>query len=227
MYCQAAGVSPPSQSDWAFYLALSLFRLLAILAGVQVRARQVSHHQPSERSCAQRAPHSLRGKLGGDARSSRTRAMGAWMGCMWPQGNASSKVAAELSSDAVLEALAQAALAVIARSSNDQQQQQQASGAAASGGAAASAAAPSPSPPLPPGDVLAPLPPRVADLLSRLRGFMDAHVLPAEAALEEHAMGPDRWTIHPLMEELKGKVSTATRCCARRAFHLVQPPLTP
>jgi hypothetical protein len=41
-YCEAAGVSPPSPSAWSFYLALSLFRLLAILAGVQARARQVS-----------------------------------------------------------------------------------------------------------------------------------------------------------------------------------------
>lgn len=35
-YCAAAGVSPPPPGEWAFYLALSLFRLLAILAGVQV-----------------------------------------------------------------------------------------------------------------------------------------------------------------------------------------------
>ncbi len=40
-YCTAAGVAVPSPQDWAFYLALSLFRLLAILAGVQARAKQV------------------------------------------------------------------------------------------------------------------------------------------------------------------------------------------
>lgn len=39
-YCAARGVAPPSPRDWAFYLALSLFRLLSILAGVQARARQ-------------------------------------------------------------------------------------------------------------------------------------------------------------------------------------------
>lgn len=40
-YCEAAGCQPPSPSDWAFYLALALFRLLAILAGVQQRAKMV------------------------------------------------------------------------------------------------------------------------------------------------------------------------------------------
>jgi aminoglycoside phosphotransferase (APT) family kinase protein len=32
-YCASRGVSRPSPKDWAFYLALSIFRLLAILAG--------------------------------------------------------------------------------------------------------------------------------------------------------------------------------------------------
>lgn len=41
MYCAAARVSPPPPRDWAFYLALALFRLVAILAGVQARAKQV------------------------------------------------------------------------------------------------------------------------------------------------------------------------------------------
>jgi len=36
-YCTAAGRQLPDPQSWGFYLALSLFRLLAILAGVQVR----------------------------------------------------------------------------------------------------------------------------------------------------------------------------------------------
>jgi hypothetical protein len=32
-YCTSRGVAPPAPKDWAFYLALSIFRLLAILAG--------------------------------------------------------------------------------------------------------------------------------------------------------------------------------------------------
>ena len=38
-YCAAAGVPRPSPRDWAFYLALSLFRAAAILGGVGARAR--------------------------------------------------------------------------------------------------------------------------------------------------------------------------------------------
>jgi len=40
-YCEASGCAPPSPTAWAFYMALSLFRLLAIIAGVQARAKQV------------------------------------------------------------------------------------------------------------------------------------------------------------------------------------------
>ena len=32
-YCSARGIPPPPPAEWAFYLALGLFRLLAILAG--------------------------------------------------------------------------------------------------------------------------------------------------------------------------------------------------
>ncbi len=41
-YCAAAGVEPPPAKDWAFYLALSVFRLLAILAGGWIEALQHS-----------------------------------------------------------------------------------------------------------------------------------------------------------------------------------------
>ena len=40
MYCQVRGIQPPSPKDWAFFMALGLFRLAAILAGVGARARQ-------------------------------------------------------------------------------------------------------------------------------------------------------------------------------------------
>jgi aminoglycoside phosphotransferase (APT) family kinase protein len=46
-YCSLSGQSPPSPEDWAFYIALSLFRLTAILAGVQARAKQVRASQQS------------------------------------------------------------------------------------------------------------------------------------------------------------------------------------
>ncbi|EFJ46030.1 hypothetical protein VOLCADRAFT_118146, partial [Volvox carteri f. nagariensis] len=53
--------------------------------------------------------------------------------------------------------------------------------------------------------------PRAAALRERLEEFMRDHVYPAEEVLEAHAMGPQatRWTIHPLLEELKKKAKRA------------------
>jgi len=150
-YCAVRGVSPPPPREWAFYLSLSLFRLLSILAGVQARARQ---------------------------------------------GNASSAAAAAISSDAVLSALTDAALAIVDRaeaggSSGSRRAPHTTSNAASSSdGAPPSLGAPSA---------------HAADLLRRVRDFMAAHVLPAEDTLTAHARGDSRWTIHPLMEELKGR----------------------
>lgn len=40
----------------------------------------------------------------------------------------------------------------------------------------------------------------------QVRQFMDRHILPAEHILEAHASSPTtKWTIHPLMEQLKDK----------------------
>jgi acyl-CoA dehydrogenase len=39
MYCNARGLEYPLKADWPFYLALALFRLASILAGVGARAR--------------------------------------------------------------------------------------------------------------------------------------------------------------------------------------------
>jgi acyl-CoA dehydrogenase len=133
--------------------ALSLFRLLAILAGVQARARL---------------------------------------------GNASSASAAAVASDAVLLALAKTALGVISNSSGATPAAGPAAGpspASASEGATSG------------GFHIDGLSPRVRDLRARLLRFMEAHVYPAEAAFEAHGSGADRWSIPPLMEQLKGKVS--------------------
>ena len=40
IYCRQRGIPAPSPRDWAFFLALGLFRMAAILAGVGARARQ-------------------------------------------------------------------------------------------------------------------------------------------------------------------------------------------
>ena len=39
MYCRARGIPLPSARDWSFFMALSLFRAAAILAGVGARAK--------------------------------------------------------------------------------------------------------------------------------------------------------------------------------------------
>ena len=69
---------------------------------------------------------------------------------------------------------------------------------------AVGAPAPAPAPAPAAGAVAMGDPPaRVRPLLARLREFVEGRVAPAERALEEHARGDERWTIHPRMEELK------------------------
>jgi acyl-CoA dehydrogenase len=158
-YCAARGVAPPPPREWAFYLALSLFRLLSILAGVAARARQ---------------------------------------------GNASSAAAAAISSGAVLAALTNTALAIIDRADAAAGQQGVSSAVAATRGIGSSSTRlPRPRPSL--GAPSA----RAADLLARVTAFVREHVLPAEPALVAHAGGMDRWTIHPLTEQLKRKARDA------------------
>lgn len=47
--------------------------------------------------------------------------------------------------------------------------------------------------------------PRAEALRQRLLRFMDDHVYPNEARFLEHDRGPQRWTLSPLMEELKAR----------------------
>jgi acyl-CoA dehydrogenase len=159
-YCAARGVRPPAPRDWAFYLALALFRLLAILAGVQARAKQ---------------------------------------------GNASSAHAAALSRDEVLAALADAALAIVERADADASigGSGSGSGSGSSRGSSRGSSTPSRQPVGLPS--LGAPSAGAADLLARVRAFITAHVLPAEAVLSAHAQGDARWSVHPLMEELKAR----------------------
>lgn len=39
VYCKARGIQPPDPHDWCFFVALGLFRMAAILAGVGARAK--------------------------------------------------------------------------------------------------------------------------------------------------------------------------------------------
>ena len=47
------------------------------------------------------------------------------------------------------------------------------------------------------------LPPRLAELKERLAGFMADHVFPVESQLEAHQSSAQRWTVSPIIEELK------------------------
>ena len=47
--------------------------------------------------------------------------------------------------------------------------------------------------------------PKVRELMQRVEAFMDAHVYPAEQAYFDFEQADDRWTIPPVMEELKQK----------------------
>jgi len=52
-------------------------------------------------------------------------------------------------------------------------------------------------------------PAAAASLLPALRAFLAAHVQPAEATFVAHAASDERWSIHPLMEELKTRARAA------------------
>ena len=56
-YAAARGIAPPDASALAFFLALSLFRLAAILAGVGARARQGNASSRIAHQVASRAMH--------------------------------------------------------------------------------------------------------------------------------------------------------------------------
>src|SRR4051794_24173898 len=47
--------------------------------------------------------------------------------------------------------------------------------------------------------------PRTTELKARVEAFLARHVYPNEKAFYQASMGPDRWSVPPLMEELKQK----------------------
>lgn len=115
------------------------------------------------------------------------------------QGNASSATAAATGSDSMLHGLVSAAQALIARVD-----------------------APPPAPIMVrPGGLGA----RASELRDCLLDFMSRRVYPSEAIFEEHAVGPDRWSVHPLMEQLKDEARelvsrrTAAQGCQPIAVH--------
>ena len=55
-------------------------------------------------------------------------------------------------------------------------------------------------------------PPRLKELRTRILDFMEEFVYPAERTLVDHQTSHDRWTPHPLIEEMKVPLSH-TRIC--------------
>lgn len=127
-YCEAAGIQVPGREGFGFYVALALFRLASILAGVGARAAQ---------------------------------------------GNASSKMAETMGSRSVIVTLARTALGLLTKR-------------------------PKFCLGLGPSSTVEPI-------LQKLSTFMKDSVFPAEQVFEKHANSDERWTIHPLQEELKVK----------------------
>lgn len=171
LYCQVRNIPYPLQADWPFYLALSLYRLASILAGVGARAKQ---------------------------------------------GNASSRIAAQMGSDNVVRHFARTALQILkgeqchvvqGRVNHAPLQgtpsepyatpmqsillkQSPESGGASGASAVQLGLGPSE---------------RVKPLLAKLDVFMKQHIHPAEAVLHAHAVSDQRWSVHPLQESLKKK----------------------
>jgi len=207
-YCQAAGVSPPSPQDWSFYLALSLFRLLAILAGVQARAQQ--GNASSAHAVAVSSDAVLR-SLAHAALAIIARSEAEAQRPPSPSSPtcyaASFEAAAAPRLIATTSTTPSATSAFLPTTSTSTLVAAATAGSGAKGGSSSSSngglgggtgvAGP------------AQLPPRVRDLLARLNAFMREHVYPAEDVFEAHAVGPDRWTVHPLMEQLKAKAKAA------------------
>jgi alkylation response protein AidB-like acyl-CoA dehydrogenase len=53
-----------------------------------------------------------------------------------------------------------------------------------------------------------PASPHAKDLLMRLRAFLNQHVIPADAAFQEHSQSSQRWHTLPLLEQLKSAART-------------------
>ena len=53
-YCKARSIPPPDAQTWSFFMALSLFRAAAILAGVGARAKL--GNASSDRAAVVRSP---------------------------------------------------------------------------------------------------------------------------------------------------------------------------
>ncbi|KAK9918804.1 hypothetical protein WJX75_007054 [Coccomyxa subellipsoidea] len=213
-YCSVRGIAAPTAEVWSFFMALSLFRAAAILAGVGARAKL--GNASSDRAAAvgaeavvqyiaQRALDTIAASAGrkcapvtasrAPAPAPEAEALCARGGLAGISGRGGGQAtsmqrryrtraraaAAAVSSGPVEETSTEA---LCARSMPYR------IGKAGRDAPVAAGFEP---------------PPHVAKLRERVRAFMRKHVYPAEPKLEELAASDKRWTVHPLMEEMKAK----------------------
>lgn len=189
-YCEALRCPPPDPATWRFYMALSLFRGAAILAGVGARA---ALGNASSRSAT--TVGSLQVPL------AETESTCAPCSVIWHFARTYRPFYFKVSSlghgsalhELICDALVLQVVSSIAKMALSIALDQEPSN--------------NPTPTLTPQPQTAGLEPspRAQELLVRLRAFMSDHVYPAEAALTQLATSDRRWTIHPLHEELKLK----------------------
>ncbi|MEW5319027.1 MAG: hypothetical protein WDW38_010203 [Sanguina aurantia] len=180
-YCKARGLARPSAQAWAFYMALAMFRLTSILAGVQARARQgnasSAHAASASAISTQRALVAVALSLVADA----DKAAAAEAAKPQPSSRVSTPVSSSSSSGG-----------------------NGGSGGSSSGGNGVTTAAGGVS-------SFISLTPRVLSLRAQVERFVRDEVIPQEETLtaRAHSEGPLRWTIHPQMEVLKSKAKAA------------------
>ncbi|CAL8464134.1 g3669 [Coccomyxa elongata] len=203
-YCSARGIAPPSAEAWSFFMALSLFRAAAILAGVGARAKL--GNASSERAAAvgadavvqyiaQRALDIIAACTGATAAAGPAPEAEALCARGGPAGSSGRGSGQAASSQRRYRTRARAAAAAVN------------SGPVQETSTEALCARSLPSKPGHDTLPAAGFEPseRVAKLRDRVRAFMQKHVYPAEPKLEELAASDRRWTVHPLMEEMKAK----------------------
>ncbi|KAH0625627.1 hypothetical protein JD844_015217 [Phrynosoma platyrhinos] len=67
------------------------------------------------------------------------------------------------------------------------------------------------------------LPKQVQELHHKLKQFLDAHIYPAEQLLRNHQASPERWTPHPLLEELKASPIPSVKAKSEGLWNLFLP----
>ena len=152
-----AALSCAAQANWSFYMALSIFRLASILAGVGARAAQGNASSASAAQVSGRSNATLQMF----SRRENAQTSGA---------TSAHALHAQVGSDAAVRSLAQRALALAGADAGqlpttlDPKQSTAASAAGAGGGGGAVGLGPTA---------------KVEPLLHKLRAFMEQHVYPA------------------------------------------------